>query len=151
MKLRRDKPAIPDNDILRQETVQSLLKRIGFDAGVADEIGCLPQCMHTGICPAGADQDDFLPGHGFNGGFNRLLNGGSVGLALPAMVAASIVFNNEFEILNHRTATKPARFSDAAVLDAVAPQIGQGRFHAVVHLIQQIDKGEGAAASLAAP
>ena len=107
--------------------------------------------MHTGICPAGADQDDFPPGHGLNGGFNRLLNGWSVRLALPAMVMASIVFDNKFEIPNHRTITKPAKLCGAARLDAVAPQTGQGRLHPVVHLIQQIDQGECVAASLAAP
>ena len=54
MKRFGDLTAFPDDNVLRQQTVQGFLKNIRFQIGLATEMGNLTQCMHTGIGAAGS-------------------------------------------------------------------------------------------------
>jgi hypothetical protein len=83
------------------------------------------------------------------------------------VILGSIIFNDEFEILDHRIVQYSVHsevvacarlergfkmpFLDGHGLYPVAPQRCQGRLHGFIQLVQQVDQVVLTAASLAAP
>ena len=69
--------------------------------GLTFKIGDLGISMHTGICPAGPCQGNFLTAYGEDGLFDLFLDGTVIFLTLLAMVACPVVLDGYFKIFCH--------------------------------------------------
>jgi hypothetical protein len=54
--------------------------------------------VDPGVGAAGGDQGDLLPGEALQGIFQDLLKGNLAPLALPAVIAAAVVFQEQAEV-----------------------------------------------------
>ncbi len=62
------------------------------------EIGHLAPGVHPGVGTARADEGGLLPGEALEGFFQDLLNRQGLRLALPAVVAGAVVFQEEADV-----------------------------------------------------
>ena len=98
MKRLSGKPAILDDDIIRQQAVEAFLNDRRRQIGGAEKIGHLTQSMHSRVGSARTIQRD-LPGrHGPKGLFDFLLYRAVLLLSLPAMIPGAVVFDDDFKI-----------------------------------------------------
>ena len=98
VKLRRGLPGLQHRNIIGQHGVEPFVKGLERDGAAGAETGHLAQGVHPGVGAPGADELDRLPGEALQGLFQNLLNGEVALLALPAVVAGAVVFQQEADI-----------------------------------------------------
>ena len=81
-------------DIRRQLLVEHKRQLFRGDGGLRIEMRALPQGMHAGIRPPGADDAPLLARGPEKRGLQLSLDGGTVFLHLPARIVCALVFDD---------------------------------------------------------
>ena len=74
------------------------MKGLEGNGALGAEIGHLAPGVHPGVGTARADEGDLLPGEAVERFFQDLLNRDGLRLALPAVVAGPVVFQEEADV-----------------------------------------------------
>ena len=80
-----------DNNIFRQESLQTTANIQNRHAGVRRKIRHLPQRMHAGIRAAGTEDAWTITSESFDSGFDAFLHGQAIRLNLPTLIIRPII------------------------------------------------------------
>lgn len=110
VKRSRHLDAITDNDIPGKKGIDAPQQGLAGESCSASKTGHLPERVYPAVRPAGTHYMNRSPGHHGDDALDFRLNGRKAALALPSMIGAPIVFDNELErsLRAGHTAYRPA-------------------------------------------
>jgi hypothetical protein len=89
-----------DADGMRQHGIHAALKFGGGEIGMGFEMRDLAEGVDSGVGAAGAVDGDALLSDFLEGVFEGALDGGDLGLELPAVEVGAVVGDGEFDVLH---------------------------------------------------